>query len=170
MCGVTGVHTCAHTQVSVQREGTCDGLGVIAKDVIKKGECVALIPRTALLSCANSKVRSLVEANDRLLDASWVPLLLALAAEYSYKVVWCVCMYGVVMGVVMEQTDSQWHPYLSIVPATTSSLPMLWAESVRNSLLEGSVVDCWVSNDLQRIEKDYDSLVKPFVAQHPQLQ
>ena len=74
------------------------------------------------------------------------------------------------MCVVMEQMASQWHPYLSIVPATTNSLPMLWPESVRNIMLEGSAVDCWVSNDLQRIEQDYESLVKPFVAQHPQLQ
>ena len=61
-----------------------------------------------------------------------------------------------------------WHPYLSIVPSTSSGLPMFWAESMREPLLEGTGVNEWVTADLQRIEEDYKCLVKPFVEKHPQ--
>ena len=61
-----------------------------------------------------------------------------------------------------------WYPYLSVVPSTTSSLPMFWAESMREPLLEGTGVSDWVTTDLQRLEEDYKSLVKPFVERHPQ--
>lgn len=77
-------------QVSIQKDGCCDGIGVVAKEAIRKGECVALIPRAALLSCANSNIKDHVKADKKLQQASsWIPLLLALATEYSYKV--CDC-------------------------------------------------------------------------------
>ena len=72
--------------MSIQREGSCDALGVIAKGNISKGECVAVIPRSALLSCENSPIRDTVLEYQKLNGedvSSWVPLLLALAAEYS---------------------------------------------------------------------------------------
>ena len=58
-------------------------------DDISKGECLAVIPRRVLLSCSNSDIAGLV-ANDSSImtptTSSWVPLLLALAAECSKKV------------------------------------------------------------------------------------
>ena len=73
--------------MSIGREGSCDGLGVVAKSEINVGECLALIPRTTVLSCSNSKIKDLV-IEDNLLKhgSSWIPLLLSLAAEYSSKV------------------------------------------------------------------------------------
>ena len=76
-------------QLVIGSEGVCDGVGVVARESISKGECVALIPRTALLSCANSNIRHLVQEDETLLEdstCSWVPLLLSLAAEHSYQV------------------------------------------------------------------------------------
>lgn len=69
--------------------GSCSGLGVVAKDDITKGECVALIPRSALLSCATSSIADKVLEDKELMKAcssSWPPLLLALAAEYACEV------------------------------------------------------------------------------------
>ena len=52
------------------------------------GECLAVIPREAILSCTNSTVASVVEKEVELqqITSSWVPLLIALAAECSLKV------------------------------------------------------------------------------------
>ncbi len=49
---------------------------------------MAVIPREAILSCANSTVASVVERDEELKEvtSSWVPLLIALAAECSLKV------------------------------------------------------------------------------------
>lgn len=49
---------------------------------------MAVIPRTALLTCTNSDIRDLVMSDHKMVKnctSSWVPLLLAMAAEYSYK-------------------------------------------------------------------------------------
>lgn len=72
--------------MSIQREGSRDGLGVVARERIREGECVAVIPRTALLSCENCDIKDLVLRDKKLRGSSWIPLLLALAAEYSYQV------------------------------------------------------------------------------------
>ena len=83
-------------QICISHEGSCDGIGVIAEAAISEGECVALIPRTALLSCANSSIKPLVLEDKKLnqeCTSSWVPLLLSLAAEYSSAVrCWQFCM------------------------------------------------------------------------------
>lgn len=62
---------------------------MIAKELISEGDCVAIIPRSALLSCANSDIKDLVKEDkelSKLGPSSWVPLLLTLASEYSFKV------------------------------------------------------------------------------------
>lgn len=61
-----------------------------ATGAISKGECVAVIPRAALLSCTNNPSVASLVAEDHTLNqedstSSWVPLLLSLAAEYSKK-------------------------------------------------------------------------------------
>ncbi len=62
---------------------------MVARGNIPKGECVAVIPRDSLLSASNSKIRELMASHSTILPestSSWIPLLLALAAEYSAKV------------------------------------------------------------------------------------
>lgn len=63
-------------------------IGVVATEDISEGECLAVIPRKCLLSCSNSTVSKLVKKDGDLqnITSSWVPLLIALAAEYSLKV------------------------------------------------------------------------------------
>ena len=61
----------------------------MAVDDIAKGECLAVIPRRVLLSCSNSEIADLVSRERLLVQptmSSWVPLLIALAAECSKKV------------------------------------------------------------------------------------
>lgn len=75
-------------QVCITNEDTCDGVGVLATGAIREGECVAMIPRAAVLSCNNSTIADLVREDDALNQdstSSWVPLLLSLSAEYSKK-------------------------------------------------------------------------------------
>lgn len=72
----------------IGEHGSCHKIGVIATGGIKKGECLARIPREAILSCANSTVAGIVKSDKELraVTSSWIPLLIALSAEYSLKV------------------------------------------------------------------------------------
>lgn len=70
----------------IQREGCCNGLGVVATADISEGECVVTVPMTSVLACVNSDVRGLLKENEESLTSSWIPLLLTLAYEYSCKV------------------------------------------------------------------------------------
>jgi len=65
---------------------------VVALEDIAEGECLALIPRAALLNCSNSCVYPVVERDKQFQTQlpemnSWVPLLISLLAEYSQKVI-----------------------------------------------------------------------------------
>ena len=78
-------------QLYIGRHGSCAAVGVVALGDIAEGECLALIPRAALLNCSNSRVHKVVK-RDKVFQtqlpelSSWVPLLIALLAEYSQKV------------------------------------------------------------------------------------
>ena len=78
-------------QLHIGRRGSCADIGVIATGDIASGERLALIPREALLTCANSRVKVAV-GRDREFQkqlpgtSSWVPLLVAMLAEYDQKV------------------------------------------------------------------------------------
>lgn len=80
-----------YIQLYIGRHGSCAAVGVVALGDIAEGERLALIPRVALLNCSNSCVHKVVKG-DKLFQtqlpemSSWVPLLIALLAEYSQKV------------------------------------------------------------------------------------
>lgn len=84
-------------QIRIGREGSCAEIGVVATEEIGEGERVAHIPRSALLTCANSQaVRRRLLRDDvtaERLDSmsSWVPLLLAMLAEYGLEVTMVIC-------------------------------------------------------------------------------
>lgn len=91
---------CACTQLYIGYRGSCAEIGVIATDYISKGTKLAVIPQRALLTATNSCIRSAI-LHDKIFRRqlktmnSWVPLLLALLAEYDQKAtsacVCCVC-------------------------------------------------------------------------------
>ena len=90
-------------QLYIGEHGSCHKIGVIATGEIAVGECLAVIPREAILSCANSTIATLVREDKELenVSSSWIPLLIALAAESSLKVsenvpacnMYCSCQY-----------------------------------------------------------------------------
>ena len=82
-------HTYLSQQIRIGRRGSCAAIGVVALEDIARGECVAVIPRNVLLSCSNCEVGGMVARDPRIMKdstSSWVPLLIALAAECSKKV------------------------------------------------------------------------------------
>lgn len=75
-------------QLFIGRTGVSSGLGVLAKEDIMVGEEVAVIPRAALLTANTSVAGAAMRRDKKLLsqltgESSWVPLLLAIIAEYS---------------------------------------------------------------------------------------
>ncbi|CAI8044237.1 N-lysine methyltransferase setd6 [Geodia barretti] len=83
---------------------------------------------------------------------SWIPLLLALLAETGKK------------------SLSFWWPYLSLVPSETAvGPPHLWSPEERSQLLQGTGVGERVQRDLANMERDYHSIVLPFIQRHPLL-
>lgn len=73
----------------IGRRRSCAEIGVVAVDDISRGECLAVIPRRVLLSCSNCDIADLVSQEEQLMEpatSSWVPLLIALAAECTKKV------------------------------------------------------------------------------------
>lgn len=80
-----------HVQLSIGCDGSCADVGVVALADIPRGARLAVIPRQALLNAPNSRVgvalRKDRKFQKQLKDMnSWVPLLLALLAEYGDKV------------------------------------------------------------------------------------
>ena len=81
-----------HLQIRIGRRGSCAEIGVVATEEIAEGEMIAYIPRAALLTCANSAaVRRRLLQDDVIAEdldnvSSWVPLLVAMLAEYGQEV------------------------------------------------------------------------------------
>ena len=64
-------------------------MGVVAMEKIKVGTVVAKVPRRVLLTASHSVVAMTMKMDDALMSSlsnSWVPLLIALTAEYAQQV------------------------------------------------------------------------------------
>ncbi|XP_053304411.1 N-lysine methyltransferase SETD6 isoform X2 [Spea bombifrons] len=82
--------------------------------------------------------------------SGWVPLLLALMYEAT-------------------DSTSPWAPYFGLWPELNPpDLPMFWSEDERRQLLQGTGVAEAVEKDLRNIEREYDSVVLPFIRRHPE--
>lgn len=86
-----------HTQLYIGRTGSCADVGVVAREAIPQGSLLAVIPRHTLLNASNSRVGPVLLSDQpirRQLKTmnSWVPLLLALLAEYGQKVACSSCL------------------------------------------------------------------------------
>jgi hypothetical protein len=69
-----------------------------------------------------------------------------------------------------SQSLSFWWPYLALVPSETApGPPHLWSPEERNQLLQGTGVRQRVLRDLANMERDYHSIVLPFIQNHPSL-
>ena len=89
-------YTCVSVQLRIGSAGSCAEVGVVAMADLPRGTLLALIPRHCLLNASNSHRLGRALRGDRQFCRqlprmnSWVPLLLALLAEYGRKasVVW----------------------------------------------------------------------------------
>ncbi|XP_056138544.1 N-lysine methyltransferase setd6 isoform X2 [Lampris incognitus] len=140
-------------KVYVSKEGTVAEYGMLAREDIKKGEVLFTIPRAVLLHQGTTKVSALLEKEKASLETSsgWVPLLLALLYEYT-------------------SPQSYWSPYLSLWTNFKSlDQPMFWSKEERDMLLRGTGIPEAVDTDLMNIQREYTTVVLPFIARHPDL-
>ena len=71
---------------------------------------------------------------------------------------------------VTLQACSYWHPYLSLVPNNENcGPPMVWSESDRERLLEGTGVNKLVDGDMEKMDHDFTSTVLPFMKRHSEI-
>ncbi|KAM8750479.1 N-lysine methyltransferase setd6 [Acanthopagrus schlegelii] len=147
------VHLVLSSKVYVSKEGTVAEYGMLAKDNIEEGEVLFTIPRSALLHQGTSKLSALLDKEGSSLESSsgWVPLLLTLLYEYT-------------------SSQSHWKPYLSLWTSfKTLDHPMFWSKEERDRLLKGTGIPEAVDRDLLNIQKEYTSVVLPFITKHPDL-
>ncbi|XP_051830553.1 N-lysine methyltransferase SETD6 [Antechinus flavipes] len=138
-------------KVSVSREGTVSGYGMVALEDVQRGELLFVVPRAVLLSQKTTSIRGLLEKEHGALQSQsgWVPLLLALLYEYLAE-------------------DSPWKCYFSLWPDLGSLRhPMFWSEEERKQLLQGTGVPEAVERDLASISYEYGTIVLPFLEAHP---
>ncbi|XP_072492737.1 N-lysine methyltransferase SETD6 isoform X5 [Notamacropus eugenii] len=143
----------AGLQVSVSREGTVSGYGMVALEDVQRGELLFAVPRAVLLSQKTTTIRGLLEKEHGALQSQsgWVPLLLALLYEYLAE-------------------DSPWRCYFSLWPDLgTLQHPMFWSEEERKQLLQGTGVPEAVEKDLANISHEYGTIVLPFLEAHPDI-
>lgn len=164
---------CVCTQLYIGYRGSCADIGVIATEYISKGTKLAVIPHCALLTATNSRISSAL-LQDKIFRRqtktmnSWVPLLLALLAEYDQKVIQGVCVCW--CSSLSLQSSSYWHSYLSLVPSKNAPGPLLqWTHRERDRLLRGTGVERRVQRDKENIARDYSDIVLPFMRRHPEL-
>ncbi|KAL3857676.1 hypothetical protein ACJMK2_012318 [Sinanodonta woodiana] len=140
-------------KVVVSEKGSCAQYGLIAVEDIDEGEVLFQILRPLLLSPETTIIADVLKKEkDHIQSKSgWVPLLLALLHEYN-------------------NPSSKWRPYLDLVPDFKElDLPMFWARSEREDLLQGTGTSEFVERDLRNIEKEFENVVLPFIKRHPDL-
>ncbi|XP_040489321.1 N-lysine methyltransferase SETD6 isoform X5 [Ursus maritimus] len=86
-------------KVSVSRQGTVAGYGMVARESVQPGELLFAVPRAALLSQHTCSIGGLLERERGALQSQsgWVPLLLALLHE-------------------LQAPASPWSPYFALWP------------------------------------------------------
>ncbi|XP_036881198.2 N-lysine methyltransferase SETD6 isoform X2 [Manis javanica] len=86
-------------KVTVSRQGTVAGYGMVAREDVQPGELLFAVPRAALLSQHTCSVGGLLEREQGALqsESGWVPLLLALLHE-------------------LQDPASHWRPYFALWP------------------------------------------------------
>ncbi|XP_077166366.1 N-lysine methyltransferase SETD6 [Paroedura picta] len=140
-------------KVCVSREGTVADYGLIAREDLLAGEVLFTVPRTALLSQHTSSISSLLEKEQDSLESpsGWIPLLISLLHESTIS-------------------NSHWGTYFSLWPDFIGlDHPMFWSKEERWRLLQGTGILEAVDKDLANIEKEYSSIILPFLKAHPDL-
>ncbi|KAL5016620.1 hypothetical protein ScPMuIL_006209 [Solemya velum] len=138
------------SKVRVGTDGSCAQYGMMATEDIAMGECLFKIPRQHLLTPHTSSLDQTLKTELLCLESGsgWVPLLVSLMYEYT-------------------KPTSKWRPYFDLVPNFAElDLPMLWDESDRERLLQGTGVKQAVETDVTSLTKEFEELVLPFLRKH----
>ncbi|XP_062514334.1 N-lysine methyltransferase SETD6-like [Corticium candelabrum] len=160
-CSASGI--IINDSVDITNSGSCAQYGMVARRTIRKGEKLATIPKTAILSVAceavNPVARYLVStgllpsSNPKKVTKSgeseeenvWIPLLVTLMGEY--------CKH-----------ESYWRPYFDLCPQFDEMDPvLLWESSETARLLRGTGLVERVEHETDLIERDYLDTVEPLI-------
>ncbi|KAF9898559.1 hypothetical protein BX616_003876 [Lobosporangium transversale] len=128
------------------REGK-HGLGIYAKKDLQAGYEAIQVPKTIVLSVRSTGIANLLEEED---IEGYVGLTLA-------------CMYEHSKG-----KDSLWSVYLSLLDSRRPFIASDLSEDVRE-IMKKSEVYGEIETDLKDMREDYDSIVIPFLAKHPDI-
>uniref|UniRef100_H3AWK3 N-lysine methyltransferase SETD6 n=1 Tax=Latimeria chalumnae TaxID=7897 RepID=H3AWK3_LATCH len=141
------------SKVYISKEGTVSGYGMLAREDIDEGEVLFSVPRKVLLNHETTSIHTLLEKENLSLQSpsGWVPLLMSLLYEYTNE-------------------KSHWKPYFSLwMDFKGLEHPMFWSEQERAKLLQGTGIPEAVATDLINIQKEYNTIVLPFMKSHPTL-
>ena len=154
--------------VMITSSGSCAQYGMVARTRIRKGEKVATIPRTAILSVSSKSLENVARllVTDGLLPSSntktsteeaaengnvWIPLLVTLMSEHS-------------------NPNSHWRPYFDLCPDFDELDPLLlWESPEIDRLLKGTGVLERMKCETVLMERDFVDIVQPFMARHKDL-
>uniref|UniRef100_A0A5S6M7R8 N-lysine methyltransferase SETD6 n=1 Tax=Xenopus tropicalis TaxID=8364 RepID=A0A5S6M7R8_XENTR len=139
-------------KVYISTEGTVSQYGMLAREDLSDGELLFSIPRSAILSQNTTRIRDLIEKEQDSLQScsGWVPLLISLLYEAT-------------------DSSSHWAPYFGLWPELDPpDMPMFWSEEEQTKLLQGTGILEAVHKDLKNIEKEYNSIVLPFIRRNPE--
>ncbi|KAG0055129.1 hypothetical protein BGZ83_009541 [Gryganskiella cystojenkinii] len=128
------------------REGK-HGLGIYAKKNLEAGYEAIQVPKSAVLSVASSGIANILEEEE---IEGYVALTLA-------------CMYELSKG-----TESLWSAYLALLNNRRPQMASDLSEEARE-LMKMSEVHGDIETDLKDMREDYDTIVIPFLAKHPEI-
>ncbi|KAG8437254.1 hypothetical protein GDO86_008092 [Hymenochirus boettgeri] len=120
---------------------------MLTREDLPAGELIFSVPRSATLSEKTTRIKDLLEKEQKSLQSAsgWIPLLLSLLYEAT-------------------DCSSPWAPYFGLWPELAPpDLPMFWSEDEKTGLLQGTGILDAVNKDLKNIEEEYNSIVLPFI-------
>ncbi|XP_052022893.1 N-lysine methyltransferase SETD6 isoform X3 [Apodemus sylvaticus] len=127
-------------KVTVSRQGTVAGYGMVARESVQPGELLFAVPRSALLSPHTCSISGLLERERGALQSlsGWVPLLLALLHE-------------------LQAPASPWSPYFALWPDLGRLEHPMFCTTVRSLELYRQLVAIVMAYSFQEpLEEDDD--------------
>ncbi|XP_048769500.2 N-lysine methyltransferase setd6-like [Ostrea edulis] len=133
-------------KVTIGPDGSCAQNGMIAIKDIEEGECLFQISRKILLHPKTCSISKLLEKDPLNSENGWSELLICMMHEY-------------------HDQESLWKPYFDVLPKSVE-LPMFWTKDEREQLLTGTGVLEAVKRDLDKIHKEFETVVSPYIKKH----
>ncbi|XP_061189529.1 N-lysine methyltransferase setd6-like [Saccostrea echinata] len=133
-------------KVTIGPDGSCAQNGMVALSDIDEGECLFRISRKILLHPKTCSISELLEEDPVNSESGWSELLISMMHEYNAQ-------------------KSQWKLYFDVLPESVD-LPMFWTKEEREPLLTGTGVVEAVNRDINKIHKEFEAIVSPYIKKH----